>query len=108
LQLQFHLDDAHLAALKEELLYTHPEVVDDAGRGLIWTGSLPRLAQPPSSPPAPLAVTDETAQASLEAVSIQSVTPARLVPEAEAAQRMQRISLGERRTSTRMDTRTRA
>jgi hypothetical protein len=35
LQLQFHLDDAHLAVLKEELLYTHPEVVDDAGRGLV-------------------------------------------------------------------------
>ena len=86
LQLQFHLDDAHLAALKEELLYTHPEVVDDAGRGLIWTGSLPRLAQPHSSPTAPLAVTDETAQASLEAVSIQSVTPVRPPPEAERRQ----------------------
>ena len=61
LQLQFHLDDAHLEALKEELLYTHPEVVDDAGRGLIWTGSLPRLAQPHSPPTVPLAVTDETA-----------------------------------------------
>ena len=52
LQLQFHLDDTHLAALKEELLYTHPEVVDDAGRGLIWTGSLPRLDQPHRSPTA--------------------------------------------------------
>ena len=37
LKLQFNLDDAHLAILKEELLYAHPEVVDDAGRGLIWT-----------------------------------------------------------------------
>jgi class 3 adenylate cyclase len=36
LQLQFNLDDAHLAVLKEELLYAHPQVVDDAGRGLIW------------------------------------------------------------------------
>jgi class 3 adenylate cyclase len=86
LQLQFHLDDAHLAALKEELLYTHPEVVDDAGRGLIWTGSLPSLAQPHSSPTVPLAVTDATAQASLEAVSMQPVTPARPAPEAERRQ----------------------
>ena len=54
LQLQFHLDDTHLAALKEELLYTHPEVVDDAGRGLIWTGNLPPLVQPHSPPTAPL------------------------------------------------------
>jgi class 3 adenylate cyclase/predicted ATPase len=86
LQLQFHLDDAHLAALKEELLYTYPEVVDDAGRGLIWTGSLPRPAQPYSTPTAPLAVTDATAQASLEAVSMQPVTPVRPPPEAERRQ----------------------
>jgi hypothetical protein len=39
LRLQFNLNDTHLAVLKEELLYTHPEVVDDAGRGLIWTGT---------------------------------------------------------------------
>ena len=50
--------------------------MDDAGRGLIWTGSLPRLAQAHSPAAVPLAVTDETAQASLE-TSIQPVTPAR-------------------------------
>ena len=37
LKLQFNLDDAHLMVLKEELLYAHLQVVDDAGRGLIWT-----------------------------------------------------------------------
>ena len=44
LKLQFHLDDVHLAVLKEELLYAHPEVVDDAGRGLIWTSDASLLA----------------------------------------------------------------
>jgi hypothetical protein len=44
LKLQFNLDDAHLAVLKEELLYAHPEVVDDAGRGLIWTSDANLLA----------------------------------------------------------------
>ena len=44
LKLQFNLDDAHLAVLKEELLYAHPEVVDDAGRGLIWTSDESFLA----------------------------------------------------------------
>ena len=39
LQLQFMLDDEALDALKDELLYAHPQVVDDAGRGLIWTGA---------------------------------------------------------------------
>ena len=32
LKLQFTLDDDQLAVLKEELLYAHPQVVDDAGR----------------------------------------------------------------------------
>src|SRR5881296_1308560 len=45
LQLQFTLDDAQLAALKDELLYSQPHVVDDAGRGLVWTGD-------PGAPPA--------------------------------------------------------
>src|SRR5260370_22994402 len=53
LQLQFTLDDAQLAALKDELLYSQPHVVDDAGRGLVWTsdtGATPALApSPPSS-----------------------------------------------------------
>jgi hypothetical protein len=44
LKLQFNLDDTYLAALKEELLYAHPEVVDDAGRGLIWTSDANFLA----------------------------------------------------------------
>ena len=38
LKLEFDLDDDRLDALKEELLYTHPQVVDDEGRGLIWNG----------------------------------------------------------------------
>jgi len=37
LKLQFHLDDDQLAVLKDELLYAHPQVVEDAGRGLRWT-----------------------------------------------------------------------
>src|SRR6266702_1327480 len=55
LRLQFQLDDEQLAALKDELLYSQPHVVDDAGRGLVWTGDtgvMPALAP---SPPSPLA-----------------------------------------------------
>jgi class 3 adenylate cyclase len=39
LKLQFMLDDEKLEALRDELLYAHPQVVDDEGRGLIWTGA---------------------------------------------------------------------
>ena len=38
LKLQFNLDDEYLDALKEEILYSQPQVVDDEGKGLIWTG----------------------------------------------------------------------
>ena len=37
LQRQFHLDDDALNDLKDALLYAHPEVHDDEGRGLVWT-----------------------------------------------------------------------
>src|SRR5215813_10243261 len=53
LKLRFDLDDEYLDVLKEELLYVHP-VIDDEGRGLIWTGDtasgqavVPQPAQPP-------------------------------------------------------------
>ena len=37
-QRQFDLDDTALADVKEALLYAHPELVADDGRGLRWTG----------------------------------------------------------------------
>src|SRR5438128_6994417 len=51
LKLQFSLDDDHLEALKDELLYAHAYVVEDDGRGLIWTGET-RPTPTPGSPPA--------------------------------------------------------
>jgi predicted ATPase/class 3 adenylate cyclase len=39
LQAQFKLDDETLEALKEEILYSQPQVVDDESKGLIWTGA---------------------------------------------------------------------
>jgi class 3 adenylate cyclase len=46
LKLQFNLDDAHLAVLKEKLLYAYSQVADDQGRGLIWTSDASLLASP--------------------------------------------------------------
>ena len=45
LQRQFHLDDDTLSDLTDALLYAHPEVHDDAGRGLVWTGESSRASQ---------------------------------------------------------------
>jgi hypothetical protein len=33
-----------LAALKDELLYSQPQVIDEAGRGVVWTGASPTAA----------------------------------------------------------------
>src|SRR5262245_25010751 len=52
LKLQFQLEDEQLAALRDELLYSQPHVVDDAGRGLVWTGA-PGIS--PVAPSAPMA-----------------------------------------------------
>jgi AAA ATPase-like protein/adenylate/guanylate cyclase family protein len=52
LKLQFQLDDDQLEALKDELLYAHPQVVDDAGRGLLWAAA-PEAVPPPAAAPAP-------------------------------------------------------
>src|SRR5262245_33061058 len=38
LTLQFHLDEASLAALKEELIEVHHLAVDQDGRMLVWRG----------------------------------------------------------------------
>jgi class 3 adenylate cyclase len=62
LQRQFQLDDDALHDLKDEILYAHPEVRDDAGRGLVWTGDAgpaPAVTAAPVEPSgqAPLAYT---------------------------------------------------
>ena len=62
LKRQFALDDDALEDLKAELLYAHPQVRDDAGQGLVWTGDAapaPAAAASSAPPPqpAPLAYT---------------------------------------------------
>ena len=47
LQVHCQLEDETRAALTDARLYAHPEVHDDAGRGLVWTGG---LDTPPSLP----------------------------------------------------------
>ena len=51
LKRQFHIDDAFIEDLKEELCFAHP-VVDEGGRGLVWTGS-PEGTLASSAPPDP-------------------------------------------------------
>jgi len=62
LQLQFQLDEAHLEALKDELIYGQRLAVDEEGRVLVWTGGTTAVPPPAASPTqeqtrAPLAYT---------------------------------------------------
>ena len=49
LKFQFKLDDEALEALKDELLFSHP-VVDQDGRGLVWTDVVGDASVLPSQP----------------------------------------------------------
>src|SRR5438093_9103860 len=82
LQIQFTLDDAQLAALKDELLYSQPHVVDDAGRGLVWTGD---TDVPPALAPSP---PSSASSALLHAQTVQGteLTADHTAPEAERRQ----------------------
>src|SRR5215470_4710002 len=76
LKAQFHLDDEALEALEEELLYAHA-VVDDQGRGLVWTGAVEGTAEAPAQPPQaiPSPLTQETPPIQPESPSRTSHTP---------------------------------
>jgi class 3 adenylate cyclase len=82
LKRQFNLDDAYIEDLKEELLFSHP-VVDEDGRGLVWTGD--QASEPASQP-------DQTPQPESQPVieqaqpvqTTQSIEPH--TPEAERRQ----------------------
>jgi class 3 adenylate cyclase len=58
LQRQFALDDALLADLKAEILYTHHPVVEDGDRGLIWAGDPDTPAEPATLLPQRAALQD--------------------------------------------------
>jgi class 3 adenylate cyclase/tetratricopeptide (TPR) repeat protein len=52
LKRQFALDDAGFEDLKDEILYSQSQIVDDAGRGFAWTGdTAPEVPVPPASVP---------------------------------------------------------
>ncbi len=80
LQREFALDDEGLADLKAELLYSHPQVVEDEGRGLRWQGegafvsppndTPPRSQSPATYTPAHLAERIRAEQAAMEARSL--------------------------------------
>ena len=50
---QFALEEADLEDLKEAILFAHPQVVDEAGRGLVWSGDASAIPLPAPDAPQP-------------------------------------------------------
>ena len=67
LKRQFNLDDDILDDLKEEILYSQPQIVDDEGRGLVWTGEIEDIQTTThsGSEPQPVVESDRPAPAIL-------------------------------------------
>src|ERR687887_1127999 len=83
LRLQFELDEEHLEALKEAILFAYPQVVDAAGRGLVWRGEAGAI--PPPTPASPQSVEPPVALA--PRVGTTAVSPPEpQPPEAERRQ----------------------
>src|SRR6266581_3775245 len=82
LQVQFHLDDNALEALKDELLYAQQVARDEDGRVLVWTGGPETLPSPPPFHHACLPVSSPGI--ALPQTAPRPVTPS--TPEAERRQ----------------------
>jgi class 3 adenylate cyclase len=82
LKLQFNLDDDRLEALNDELLYAHPHMVNDDGRGLVWTGDASPAPAPAMAPSA-----QDHPQSSPEMQPTQNSFPSAEPPPPEAERR---------------------
>ena len=51
---QFALDEAYLEDLKEAILFAHPQIIDEEGRGLVWMGAAGSIPPPTPASPQPL------------------------------------------------------
>src|SRR5215468_11593086 len=71
LKRRFALDDEYIQDLKTEILYVHP-VVDDEGKGLIWTGE---AETQPASPSPRLAHQEAISQDQLTQVAPRPTEP---------------------------------
>src|SRR5262245_42897085 len=83
LQVQFHLDDNALEALKDELLYAQQVARDEDGRVLVWTGGPETLPSPP--PPS----TTHASQSPPPEMPLPQTAPGPVTPSTPDAERRQ-------------------
>jgi class 3 adenylate cyclase/predicted ATPase len=80
---QFGLDEADLEDLKEAILFAHPQVVDEGGRGLVWTGDAGAVPLPAPDSPQPV---EQTGTPIPQAGQIAVPPPEPYTPDAERRQ----------------------
>src|SRR6478609_6369085 len=83
LRTQFDLDDEHLGALTEELLFAHPGVIVEEERGLVWHDHPPVPAESTEAPVVPQGSDAERRQLTVLFCDLVDSTPLadRLDPE---------------------------
>src|SRR5262249_26991959 len=80
---QFALDEAYLEDLKEAILFGHPQIIDEEGRGLVWIGDAGAIQ--PSTPASPQPVEQPVTPAPrVGQITVPSFGPQ--TPEAERRQ----------------------
>src|SRR5262245_27228369 len=81
LKRRFDLDDNYLNDLKDEILFTSPQIIDEGGRGLVWVGET-------GTPPASISTQSAQPHITLPAPSTHVASPptAPHTPEAERRQ----------------------
>src|SRR5436190_13282971 len=82
LKLQFQLDEEHLEALKYAMLFAHPQIIDQAGRGLVWIGDTSAIPPTPASPQP----VEQPITSTFRGSQTASPSPAPYVPDAERRQ----------------------
>jgi hypothetical protein len=74
LKRQFDLDDAYLEDLKDALVFGHP-VVDENGRGLVWTGETNATPVTLSQPDQPESVVEQAQSVQETSLPVELHTP---------------------------------
>src|SRR6516165_9099863 len=81
LKRRFDIDDDYLKDLKDEILFTSPQIVDEGGRGLVWVGETGTPPTSISTQPAQSHLTPQT-----QPTHVASPPTASHTPEAERRQ----------------------
>src|SRR5215471_9600078 len=95
LKRRFDLDDDYLNDLKDEILFTSPQIVDEGGRGLVWVDET-------GTPPASISTQSAQPHITPRTQLTQGVSPPTAPPTPEAERRQLTVMFCDLVDSTRL------